>query len=207
MNYVSKKYLNDFNKLDVFFKFIVGLYLIYFFSKLFNGYFEFCSFVFLIGILIYRLPNIIYNLKIKQNNFTREQLKLMLSAFTPRQFEVFTSELFKGLGYDTYLMPEGPDGGKDVILNGKIYVECKRYNSEAVGREICQKLLGAVVADKMQKGIIFTNGKIHKNAAEFIKKTDLIELWDYEEIYKYATSLKHNKLGKIIDLVANNLEN
>lgn len=206
MNYVSKKYLNDFKKIDLILKCVITVYLICFLSKLFNGYFEFCSLIFLMGILIYRLPKIIYNLKNKQNNFTQEQLKLMLSGLTPRQFELFTCELFKELGYNTYLMPDGPDGGKDVILNGKIYVECKRYNSDTVGREICQKLLGAVVADKMEKGIVFTNGKVHNNALEFINKTDMIEIWDYEKIYQYATSLKKNKLGKIIDLVANNLD-
>lgn len=43
----------------------------------------------------------------------------MMSSFTTRQFELFTCELFKGLGYNEFLMLDGPDGGKDVILNGK----------------------------------------------------------------------------------------
>jgi HJR/Mrr/RecB family endonuclease len=132
MNYVSKKHSNDFNKFNIILKCLITIYIIGFFIKLFNGYFELCSLIFLIGILIYKSPGIIHNLKNKKNNLTQEQIKLMLSAFTPRQFELFTYELFKGLGYNTYLMPNGPDGGKDVILNGKIYVECKRYNSRIV---------------------------------------------------------------------------
>ena len=207
MNYFfSKKDLHNFKTIHFVLKCMIGIYIIGFLLKLFDGYFEVCSLIFLISILIYKSPEIIYNLKNKQNNFTQEQLKLILAGFSPRQFELFTYELFKGLGYNAHVMPDGPDGGKDVILNGKIYVECKRYNSDTVGREICQKLLGAVVADKMERGIIFTNGKIHNNALEFIKKTDKIELWDYDKIYEYATSLKKNKLGKIIDLVANNLD-
>jgi hypothetical protein len=62
------------------------------------------------------------------------------------------------------------------------------------------------VVDKMEKGIIFTNGSVNSNALEFINKTDMIEIWDYEKIYQYATSLKKNNLCKIIDLVANNLD-
>lgn len=125
---------------------------------------------------------------------------MILAGFTPRQFEIFCYELFKALGYRAYLTPPGPDGGKDVIVNNNTYVECKRYNSSIIGREICQKLLGALIADKMKEGIIFTNGKINQNAIEFMKKTDKIKLWDSTVIYRKANSLKAYKLSKIIDL-------
>ena len=206
MNYISKKISNDYKRISIILKSLLVVYIVLLFSKFFNGYFEFCSFIFLMAILIYRAPKIIYNLKNKQNNFTQEQLKLMLASLTPRQFELFTYELFKGLGYNAFLMPDGPDGGKDVILNGKIYVECKRYNCDTVGREICQKLLGAVVADRMEKGIVFTNGKVSNTAIDFINKTDMLEIWDYDKIYEYATSLRNNKLGQIIDFASNYVE-
>lgn len=182
------------------------MYLLEFLLRLYRGNFGFCSFIGIIALIIYKSPDVIYYLKNGKNTFTQEQLKLILQAFSPRQFEVFAHELFKALGYDSYLMPDGPDGGKDIIVNNKYYVECKRYNSAFIGREICQKLLGAVVADNMEEGVIFTNGKLNENAREFLKKTNKIEVWDFERIYEQAISLEPIRLSKIIDLVANNLE-
>lgn len=185
---------------------IITVYLITFLLKLFSDYFVLCSIIGIVVFAIYKAPDIIYYLNNGKNTFTKEQLKLILQAFTPRQFEIFAHELFKALGYDSYLMPDGPDGGKDIIVNKKYYIECKRYNSSYIGREICQKLLGAVVADNMEEGVIFTNGKIHDNAIEFLKKTDKIDIWDFDKIYEKSTSLSPIKLSKIIDLVANSLD-
>lgn len=199
---------NDFGK-----KVIIGIaivlitvYWITFLLKLFSGSFVLCSLIGIVVLAIYKTPTIIYYLKNGKNTFTQEQLRLILQGFTPRQFEIFAHELFKALGYDSYLMPEGPDGGKDIIVNNKYYVECKRYNSAFIGREICQKLLGAVVADNMEEGVIFTNGNLHENAIEFLKKTDKIDVWDFYKIYEQSISLKPIKLSKIIDLVANSVD-
>lgn len=150
---------------------------------------------------LYKVSDIINYLTHKNITFTEKQFNLILSAFSPRQFEVFCYELFKALGYKAHLTPEGPDGGKDVIVNSNIYVECKRYNSTMIGREICQKLLGALTADKMKEGIIFTNGQIHQNAIDFMHKTDKIKLWDSKIIYEKANSLKSYKLSRLIDMV------
>lgn len=154
--------------------------------------------IFLIGMLIYRIPEVISIIAFKNKEITKTQFKVLLSGLTPRQFEIFCYELFMALGYDAYLLPDGPDGGKDVILNKKIYVECKRYNKATVGREICQKLLGAITGDKMESGIIFTIGKINSNAKEFLRKIDNIQIWDFEKIYYEATTLPSHKLFDII---------
>lgn len=94
-----------------------------------------------------------------------------IRCLTANEFEEFTASLYSGLGYKVKLMPVGPDGGKDIILkqnNERIYVECKRYLKSTVGREICQKLIGAAMNDcKVKKTILFTCGKIHKNAYNY----------------------------------------
>jgi hypothetical protein len=156
----------------------------------------------LLALLIYKLPDMFRNIAAKNKTFTKQQFKLILSAFTPRQFEIFCYELFKALGYRAKLMPDGPDGGKDVILDNRIYVECKRYNDSKVGREICQKLLGAITRDRMNEGIIFTNGDIHQNAIEFLRVVDNVSIWDLDTIYENASELPNYKLSNIIDLVA-----
>ncbi|MVX64823.1 hypothetical protein GKZ28_14080 [Clostridium chromiireducens] len=133
-------------------------------------------------------------------SISRQQLIAILKLLSPRQFEYFCAELFKALGHKVYLMPDGPDGGKDVIVDDEIYVECKRYNgSFMIGREICQKLLGAVEADNMKKGIVFTNGKIHNNGAEMFAKTRRLELWNIDTIYIKLNSLEKHKASFILD--------
>ncbi|WP_160360589.1 restriction endonuclease [Clostridium chromiireducens] len=132
-------------------------------------------------------------------SISRQQLIAILKSLSPRQFEYFCAELFRELGHKVYLMPDGPDGGKDVILDDKIYVECKRYNTDIIGRPICQKLLGAVEADDMKKGIIFTNGKLTDTALEMFAKTKRLELWNIDTIYLKLNSLDKHKASFILD--------
>lgn len=138
-------------------------------------------------------------LKYGKVNISRTQLITLLKSLSPRQFEVFCAKLFKELGYEVYLMPDGIDGGKDVILNNKIYVECKRYNSNCIGREICQKLLGAVEGDGMKQGILFTNGHIHQNALDFLAKTNRLQLWNMDTIYIKFNSIERHKASLLLD--------
>lgn len=68
-----------------------------------------------------------------------------------------------------------------------------------IGREICQKLLGAVESDNMKKGIVFTNGKIHNNESEMFAKTNRLELWNIDTIYIKLNSLEKHKTSLILD--------
>lgn len=114
---------------------MIGILILLLGISIFEKYPE-LSFVFLmIEVIGYKLPYVVS--RIIATDFTKNQFRMMLTAFTPRQFEEICYELFQALGDDAYLMEDGPDGGKDVILDNKIYVECKRYNLDSVGREIC----------------------------------------------------------------------
>lgn len=122
-----------------------------------------------------------------------------IEGMTPSEFEEFTANLYLGLGYNVKLMPPGPDGGKDVILKddqGLIYVECKRYLKDVVGREICQKLIGAAIGDEIKRTVLFTCGKVHKNAYEYAEKINHgdndvnLEIINIEKIYNLYTKSK-----------------
>lgn len=132
-------------------------------------------------------------------NISKIQLKALMRSLSPRQFEAFCAELFRALGNNVYLTAEAYDGGKDVIVNKRIYVECKRYNTALIGREICQKLLGAVEADGMEKGIVFTNGQIHENAREMLRKTKRLEIWNEDKIFEVYNSLENYQASLVLD--------
>lgn len=128
---------------------------------------------------------------------SKAELIYKINNMSPRDFEVFCYKLYKNLGYSSFLMPDGPDGGKDVILtdssNTKYYVECKRYLKDVVGREICQKLIGSCAMDNVQHAIIFTCGKIHTNAYEYQKSLNSknnfnLQLIDMDKIFDMYNS-------------------
>lgn len=145
------------------------------------------------------LLRLIDYLQYGQVKLSKIQLETILKTLTPRQFEYFCAEFFRLMGHKSELMPDGPDGGKDVVLDGKVYVECKRYNVSVIGSEICQKLLGAVEADGMEKGIIFTNGKVHQTGFEVFAKTKRLELWNIDTIYVKLNSLENHKISLLLD--------
>ncbi|BDR74162.1 hypothetical protein K144316041_p20010 (plasmid) [Clostridium tetani] len=133
------------------------------------------------------------------NNITIDDIQNLKG----REFEEFCNWALQKNGYDTTLLNETNDYGRDIIIHGNnedIYVECKRYTSNAtkterfmIGREICEKLAGAMISNGVSKGIIMTTGNIHRNATEYInrlkKNSDLdIQIWD---MYKIENLLKN----------------
>lgn len=143
-----------------------------------------------------------------------------LHALTPREFEKWTALLLKELGYENVRVTDATnDGGKDIICenNGeKIYVECKRYlyselaklkkdqtddndiSYEKVSREVTQKLVGAMVADRVHKGMVITTGELHDNAKEYVEKLPeeyQVELIDGEKLCKMYEEVVFEKFG------------
>lgn len=143
-----------------------------------------------------------------------------LYALTPREFEKWTALLLKELGYENVkVTPETNDGGKDIVCekNGeKIYVECKRFlygelaklkkekadekgtSYDKVGREITQKLVGAMVADNVHKGMVITTGELLDNAKEYVEKLPeeyQVKLIDGEKLCKIYEEVVFEKFG------------
>jgi HJR/Mrr/RecB family endonuclease len=126
----------------------------------------------------------------------------LLRKMNSRQFEIFCAELYKAQGHRVKLTPPGNDYGRDVIVDGDIFVECKHYyGSWEVGREICQKLLGSMQMFKARKGVIFTTGKIHNNAYEVARMVNNLELVDTEGIIKMIKTINPKQLPNIMTRV------
>ena len=70
----------------------------------------------------------------------------------------------------------GPDGGKDIICeknSEKFYVECKRYSiSDSITAFEIEKLLGAMICDNINNGIIITTGTISDEAKSILNKIE-----------------------------------
>ena len=127
--------------------------------------------------------------KNEQLKFTMRIKKENINRLTGFEFEGFCQWLFQNSPEykSVELTPPSNDGGVDLILTNandeKIYVECKKYDFHPtlahkdenngsdeffIGRVICQKLVGAMVANNIKKGIIVTTGSVSPNALEYI---------------------------------------
>lgn len=186
-------------------------------------------FIFILAILSYEWIKLIivkifkfifkdHNSFKEYNSLSEIDLKIaenLIKNMTGREFEKFCAWLFKKSGkYESVELTKAScDGGKDIILNGDTYVECKRYNDGngeydtfEIGREICQKLVGAMVGDGIKKGIIVTTGSINKNAWEYLKNieknTDLqLEFIIFSELINMIREINSDEIfNEIINI-------
>lgn len=118
--------------------------------------------------------------------------------FTPRQFEIFCYYLFLELGYKVELTKYEHDGGKDLILNNHIVVECKKFITQKVGREICQKLLGSMLQNKADKAIIINTGSYNSNALEIERDVDALKLLNFFDIKSMLIKIGKDAANKIL---------
>lgn len=132
--------------------------------------------------------NLVYNIFIYINSrikFTYNIKRLKhgilniddIHDLTPNEFEHWCGDFLKKQGFkDVYVTPKSPDEGKDIVCeknNKKYYVECKKYANSRnakfkVTKNICKKLVGAMVGDGIANGIIITTGIFTKDSLEYI---------------------------------------
>lgn len=162
-----------------------------------------------------------YNRKFRNRVLSSEDLqniKYEIEHMDGREFEIFSEWLFKNMKKykSVTLTPAVNDEGKDLILtdenNNTIFVECKRYTDKAtsteefmIGREICQKLVGAIVADGIKKGIIITTGNVHQNAWDYIVKLDKkgeidIEIMKLDDIMRAIQEINKAEVLRVVGL-------
>lgn len=162
-----------------------------------------------------------YNRKYKNRELTvhdLDNIKHEIEHMEGREFEVFSEWLFKKIGKykSVTLTPAENDEGRDLILidenNNKIFVECKRYTDKAttteefmIGREIWQKLIGSMIADNIEKGIIVTTGNIHQNAWDYINKLEKntgikIDIIALDEIMRTIERINSSEVLDIVGL-------
>lgn len=125
-------------------------------------------------------------------NITLEEIKQM----DGREFELFCADLFKQLGYKKVDITQATnDEGKDLILDKDTYVECKCWNEDNsnIGREVLQKLIGAIVAEgNISKGICITTTYFCQTSIKYANKVnknsniqlELYDIYDIEQILK-----------------------
>lgn len=142
------------------------------------------------------------NKELKLIGFSTLSLMDKIENVSSREFEYLIAEIFKAKGYETTTTKAVGDYGRDIILKNRdetIFVECKHYKNELIGREICQKLLGSMDMFGVKKGIIVTTSHFHRNAYEVQKMVgeDKLILLDYEDILECLSKLHPEKLKKI----------
>ena len=136
------------------------------------SYFIIILFAPLIGKLIKKI--IIYY-KSYKNFEGNNQLYNLVHRLTPHEFEIWCSEYLSQLGFtNIILLPLGPDGGKDIICekgSEKFYVECKRYSlNNSISTLQVEKLLGAMISDNINNGIIITTGPVSDDVKSILNK-------------------------------------
>ena len=101
----------------------------------------------------------------------------LVHRLTPHEFEIWCSEYLSNIGFNNIVvLPLRPDGGKDIICeknSEKFYVECKRYSiSDSITAFEIEKLLGAMICDNINNGIIITTGTISDEAKSILNKIE-----------------------------------
>ena len=87
--------------------------------------------------------------------------RLIEARFKGHNFTRLVSAILEAKGYSTYCSPEGADGGADILAGGgpmgfgdqQICVEVKS-GTEPIGREVADKLLGAVDKFRATQGLL-----------------------------------------------------
>lgn len=185
--------------------------------------YEICFLLILLILLVKSLSPLIM-MFVKYNDeklkFTIQVKKESIHKMTGLEFEGFCKWLFQEDPNfkNVELTPPANDYGVDLILttlnDEKIYVECKRYDliesheggklntkddlDFTIGRVICQKLVGAMVANNIKTGYIVTTGSIHANALEYMNKlkanSDInLQFFTMTDIVEILENRKDNK--------------
>lgn len=162
-----------------------------------------------------------YNRRFRDRVLTSQDLQSIkneIEHMEGREFEIFSEWLFKNMKKykSVTLTPAVNDEGKDLILvdenNNTVFVECKRYTDNAtvteefmIGREICQKLVGAIVAEGIKEGLIVTTGNIHQNAWDYIvkleKNSDVnIEIMNLDDIMRAIQEINEAEVLRVVGL-------
>ena len=119
-----------------------------------------------------------------------------MRQLSDREFEEFTAELLRQVGFDNVLLtPRSGDGGRDVVaarqVNGiplLFAFECKRYaENNKIGPALLRGLLGTVThgATKANIGVLVTTSTFTRASREFIVSEALIDGKDFHDIVEW----------------------
>lgn len=96
-----------------------------------------------------------------------------LHALEWKRFELLCARYYEAVGFQTQTIRCGADGGIDVKLyktdpsHPLAVVQCKAWNTVAVGVKEVRELLGVMAHEKVNRGIFITTGTYTKDALAF----------------------------------------
>ncbi len=148
------------------------------------------------------LPKIIRKHRIKNSRkagsewFSDKDFLQELKRMNPSDFEEYTAELFRKLGYKAKAVGHSHDGGIDVIAEKDgipHYIQCKRYNHKVPVKEI--RDFYGVIAGKIAKGTgYFVTTDSFTLEAEKFAEDKPIELIDGCKLVEYDKIANKNEL-------------
>ena len=99
----------------------------------------------------------------------------IVDKLTENEFEIWCSEYLYKLGFNNIIMfPIASSIGKDIICekdSEKYYVECKKFNDDKpIAPFHIEKLLGTMISDNINNGIIITTSNISKESQSILDK-------------------------------------
>lgn len=117
---------------------------------------------------------------------SREFIKLIakspryLDAIEWREMEYLVCEVFEGLGFNAHLTPGSKDGGKDLVLSGRVgngshtyYVEVKHWRSgNGVGQALLRDFVNVVVNEEVDGGLFLSSYGYCSNAIETLTEIE-----------------------------------
>ncbi|MCE9585615.1 restriction endonuclease [Candidatus Nomurabacteria bacterium] len=148
--------------------------------------------VFLLALALQVVTDLL-NRKSRIRWFFSKKKILDLQRLTPSEFESYTAELFRSLGYKTRVVGGVGDGGIDVEAekDGVVhYIQCKKFITRQVPVGAVRDFYGAI-ADKLNggKGYFITTNIFTLDAEKFaegkpIELVDRFKLMDYLRLAK-----------------------
>lgn len=111
----------------------------------------------------------------------------LFADLSHREFEEFTADLLKALGYQTRVTPYSNDGGIDVIAHRDplgleppiIKVQCK-HTTRSHGRPDVQQLIGTLASNEF--GLFVTLGGYSKEARDLERERQNLRLFDGSDV-------------------------
>lgn len=140
--------------------------------------------VIIIMLLLIIIIKIITPLITKITTFNDEKLKFKykvktesIKKMTELEFECFCRWLFEEVyHYKNVILTKDTDNGVDFILidnnDEKIYVKCKKESESSgfiINKNICEQLVGSMVVNNINNGLIVTTSEISSSTYNYIK--------------------------------------
>ncbi|MEK6816985.1 MAG: restriction endonuclease [Nanoarchaeota archaeon] len=124
-----------------------------------------------------------------------------LRGMKPGEFEDYTAELFRNMGYEAEAVGKSHDGGIDVIAkkNGATnYIQCKKFISSTVPVGAVRDFYGAL-ADRLAngKGFFITTNKFTLEAERFAEDKPIELIDGYKLIQYIRLTQKDAKSGAV----------